>query len=66
MFSGMVEFVEDLKEKRNVMEKMIRFQDSNPEPLLARLTKAEALRGTVVDRIRIEEMTGKKSAEVGL
>ena len=66
MFSGVVDFVEGVEEKRGVMERMIRFQDSDPEPLLARLTKAEALRSTVVGRIRIGGMTGKKSAEVEL
>jgi nitroimidazol reductase NimA-like FMN-containing flavoprotein (pyridoxamine 5'-phosphate oxidase superfamily) len=66
MFDGVVDFIEDLEEKRRVMKRMIRFQDSNPEPLLARLTKAEALRNTVVGRIRMGEMTGKRSAEVEL
>jgi len=66
MFNGVVDFIESAEEKRNMMEKMIRFQDSNPEPLLGRLIKAEALTGTVVGRIRIGEMTGKKSAEVSL
>ena len=66
MFNGIVDFIESVEEKRNMMEKMIRFQDSNPEPLLARLTKAEALSKTIVGRIRIGEMTGKKSAEVEL
>jgi nitroimidazol reductase NimA-like FMN-containing flavoprotein (pyridoxamine 5'-phosphate oxidase superfamily) len=66
MFDGVVDFIEGVEEKRRVMERMMRFQDSNPEPLLARLTKAEALRNTVVGRIRIGEMTGKRSAEVEL
>ena len=68
MFSGTVDFVEDAEEKREVLRHLIRFQDSDPEPLLERLTgiqsQADSLRKTVVGRIRIGEMTGKKSAEV--
>jgi nitroimidazol reductase NimA-like FMN-containing flavoprotein (pyridoxamine 5'-phosphate oxidase superfamily) len=70
MFDGVVDFVEGVDEKRRVLTQMIRFQDSNPEPLLGRLVNLESQRDdlarTIVGRIRIGEMTGKKSAEVDL
>jgi hypothetical protein len=56
----------DLK-KRRVLTHMIAHQDSNPPALMPRLTGLEsggALDKTVVGRIVIEELTGKKSAEV--
>ncbi len=67
VFKGRVEFVEDLEGKRRIMRHMILHQDSNPEAILGRLTGAEGSGGlakTVVGRIVIEELTGKKSAEV--
>jgi len=70
MFDGIVDFVEGVEEKRRVLTEMIRFQDSNPEPLRKRLVDLESqqdeLTRTIVGRIRIGEITGKKSAEVDL
>jgi hypothetical protein len=46
---------------------MIIHQDKNPDALMPRLTGLEsggALGKTIVGRIVIEELTGKKSAEV--
>jgi nitroimidazol reductase NimA-like FMN-containing flavoprotein (pyridoxamine 5'-phosphate oxidase superfamily) len=64
VFKGHIEWIEDLEGKRKAMKHMIEKQDKNPSALLARLTKADSLTKTVVGRIIIEEMTGKKSAEV--
>lgn len=67
VFRGRVEWVEHIEEKRRVLTHMIEHQDGNPSALMPRLTGLEsggALDKTVVGRIVIEELTGKKSAEV--
>jgi hypothetical protein len=58
-------FLSDLKEKRHAMECMIRQLDSNADRLVSRL-KPERLDETLMGRINIEGMTGKKSEEVKL
>ena len=69
-FSGRVSFIEDADEKRRILRQMIRRLDENPEPLLERLvgldSDADALERTVIGRVDIEHMTGKKSAEVSV
>jgi len=64
VFKGRVEWIEDLEGKRKALKHMIEKQDKNPSDLLPRLTKAESLAKTVVGKIVIEELTGKKSLEV--
>lgn len=67
VFKGRVEFVEDLEGKRKILRHMILHQEKNPESLLTRLDAFQAggpIDKTVVGRIVIEELTGKKSAEV--
>ncbi len=58
-FQGKITFVEDVKEKRAAIECMIRHQDKNPRPMIARLNP-ERLKTVTIGRIDIEEMTGKK------
>ena len=66
MFSGRIEFVTDPVEKKDAFANMIRLLDKNPEPLMKRLvnTTTGPITKTIVGRIVIEEMTGKKSSEV--
>jgi uncharacterized protein len=64
VFKGHIEWIEDLEGKKKAMKHMIEKQDSNPAPILARLTNADSLNKTVVGKIILEELTGKKSAEV--
>jgi len=67
VFKGKVEFVEDLEAKRSILRHMILHQEKKPETLITRLEAFKVggpLDKTVVGRIVIEELTGKKSAEV--
>ena len=67
VFRGRVEFVESLEEKRRIIKHMIERQDSNPETLVPRLTSIDnntSLTNTIVGKIVLLELTGKKSAEV--
>jgi nitroimidazol reductase NimA-like FMN-containing flavoprotein (pyridoxamine 5'-phosphate oxidase superfamily) len=62
-FSGKVTMLENLKEKREALTCMIRQIDKNPETLITDL-RPERLRNTVVGRIDVAYMSGKKSKEV--
>ena len=62
-FSGKVTMLENLKEKREALACMIRQIDKNPETLITDL-RPERLRNTVVGRIDVAYMSGKKSKEV--
>ena len=62
-FSGKVSLIEDRDEKWYAMELMIRQLDNDTETLIERWT-AESLDNTVIGRIDIEYMIGKKSKEV--
>lgn len=62
-FSGKASLLKSLEEKSEAMKCMINQLDKNPERLLADL-KPERLKNTMMGRIDIEHMTGKKSKEV--
>jgi hypothetical protein len=62
-FSGKVTMLENLEEKREALACMIRQIDKNPETLITDL-RPERLRNTVVGRIDVAYMSGKKSQEV--
>lgn len=62
-FSGKVTFLDNLDEKRQAIEYMIKQLDKNPEALKAK-TNFERLKQTVIGRIDIDYMSGKKSKEV--
>jgi hypothetical protein len=67
VFRGRIEFIEDLDGKMKALGHMILHQEKNPDALLTRLKAFEAgsqLDKTIVGRIVIDELTGKKSAEV--
>lgn len=65
MFFGKVTFLEDRDEKWNALALMTRHLDGDPERLIA-ARKPESLENTIIGRIDIEHMTGKKSIEVEL
>lgn len=62
-FSGKATFLEDPVEKRKALECLIKQLNSDPEPLIARLTSDRITR-ILIGRIDIDFMTGKKSEEV--
>lgn len=64
-FSGRVTLLENLDEKRQALACMIRQIDKNPEALIADL-RPERLQSTMVGRIDITYMSGKKSKEVAI
>jgi nitroimidazol reductase NimA-like FMN-containing flavoprotein (pyridoxamine 5'-phosphate oxidase superfamily) len=67
VFKGRIEFIEGLESKKKALEHMILHQEKNPESLLIRLKAFKAggpLDKTIVAKIVVEELTGKKSAEV--
>jgi nitroimidazol reductase NimA-like FMN-containing flavoprotein (pyridoxamine 5'-phosphate oxidase superfamily) len=61
-FSGKVTLIENITEKREGMKCMMS-QLKNPDSLMAKLD-LNRLKNTVMGRIEIEYMTGKKSKEV--
>lgn len=64
-FSGKVTFLNTLDEKRRALECMIEHIDKDPDPLIEELNP-EGINGTVIGRIAIEYMSGKKSKEAKL
>ena len=62
-FNGRVSFIEDPGEKLHAIQTMINQLDKNPAKLLTKL-KAEKLETTLIGRIDIEGMTGKKTKEL--
>ena len=65
-FRGKVTFIKQPEEKRLALKCMIRQLDKDPEPLIAKQVKVdpERLKETVVGRIDIDYMSGKKSKEI--
>ena len=64
-FQGRISIIADLAEKQMAIECMTRQLDNNPEELISRLN-SERLKDTVIGRIDILFMTGKKSKEISL
>jgi len=62
-FEGKVAFILDPNEKLEAMQTMIRQLDKNPGPIIAKLT-AEKLKDTLICRIDIDYMTGKKPKDL--
>jgi nitroimidazol reductase NimA-like FMN-containing flavoprotein (pyridoxamine 5'-phosphate oxidase superfamily) len=62
-FNGKVTFIEDPNEKLHAIQTMTNQLDKNPALLLIKL-KAEKLGTTLIGRIDIESMTGKKTKEL--
>ena len=66
MFKGKVEFIEDTETKRQVFKAMVLQQEPDPDSIMDDMLNSTGIPTTVVGRIVIEEMTGKKSPEVTL
>ncbi len=69
MFSGRVEFVEDIPEKAKVMNLFAERLSSDVEGVKARVQKlsegeGNALGNVVFGKIKLEELTGKRSTEM--
>lgn len=62
-FKGKVVFLTEPNEKIHAVQIMMRHLDKNPEQLIAKLN-VEKLKNTLIGRIYIEIMTGKKSKEL--
>jgi nitroimidazol reductase NimA-like FMN-containing flavoprotein (pyridoxamine 5'-phosphate oxidase superfamily) len=64
-FQGKVTIIDKLDEKRLALECMIKQLDKNPETLVAKIPKIdlERLKQTIIGRIDIDHMSGKKSPE---
>jgi nitroimidazol reductase NimA-like FMN-containing flavoprotein (pyridoxamine 5'-phosphate oxidase superfamily) len=62
-FLGKVTFLDNFDEKRQAMECMMKQLDRNPETIIAKLD-AERLKKTMIGRISIDYMSGKKSKEI--
>jgi nitroimidazol reductase NimA-like FMN-containing flavoprotein (pyridoxamine 5'-phosphate oxidase superfamily) len=66
MFRGRVEFIEDIETKRHVFRTMVQQIEPDPESIMDDRVNSKGIPTTVVGRINIEYMTGKKSTEVTL
>jgi nitroimidazol reductase NimA-like FMN-containing flavoprotein (pyridoxamine 5'-phosphate oxidase superfamily) len=62
-FSGKVSLIEDVEEKRRAITCMMKQLEKNPAPLIANLN-LDRLKNTVIGRVDISYMSGKKSKEV--
>ncbi|TRO50797.1 hypothetical protein E2P71_09970 [Candidatus Bathyarchaeota archaeon] len=66
MFKGNVEFVDDVETKKKVFRNMVLKLEPDPESIMDRMLGSAGLPTTIVGRINVEYMSGKKSAEVTL
>lgn len=64
-FSGKIIILENFEEKLVAIKCMIHRLDNNPEKLIANLN-SERLKNTVIGRVDIDYMTGKKSKDVAV
>ena len=64
-FSGKVTFIEETNEKLAGVKCMMRHLDSNPDALFAKFD-SKRLENTVIGRVDLDEMTGKKSEKAAL
>ena len=61
MFSGVVSFVEDENEKREILVGMARKFNEDPEKMIG--AQNASVMNTVVGKISVDHMTGKKSKD---
>ena len=69
MFKGTIHLAEDTEEKRRIMNYLFANQEKlsptgEADPHLARIGKDSKITRTTIGWITVEELTGKKSAEV--
>ena len=66
MFKGELEFIEDAEAKRHAFKTMVLQLEPEPDSIMDDMLRSEGIPSTIVGRINIEYMTGKKSDEVTL
>lgn len=66
MFKGELEFIEDAEAKRHAFKTMVLQLEPEPDSIMDDMLGSEGIPSTIVGRINIEYMTGKKSDEVTL
>jgi nitroimidazol reductase NimA-like FMN-containing flavoprotein (pyridoxamine 5'-phosphate oxidase superfamily) len=66
MFKGNIEFIENTEIKRHVFRTMVNQIEPDPKSIIDLMVNSEEIPSTIVGKINIEYMTGKKSAEVSL
>ncbi len=66
MFKGTVEFIENMDTKRHVFRTMVNQLEPDPGSIMDDMLGSEGIPTTVVGRINIEYMSGKKSPQVSL
>ena len=66
MFRGRVEFIQDTESKRRAFRTMVMQLEPDPDSIMDRMLSSEGIPSTIVGRIEIEYITGKKSVEVML
>jgi uncharacterized protein len=64
MFKGRVEFIDDVEEKRRAFKAMILQLEPEPDSIMDDTLKSTGIPTTVVAKIIIEYMSGKKSEQV--
>ncbi len=64
MFKGELEFIEDAEAKRHAFKTMVLQLEPEPDSIMDDMLGSEGIPSTIVGRINIEYMTGKKSDEV--
>lgn len=66
MFEGKVKFLEEIAEKQEAFRIMINQLEPDPKPLLDKFLNSEGIRNTIVCKIEIQHITGKKTPEIEL
>lgn len=66
MFKGEIAFIDDLETKRHVFRTMVMQLEPDPNSIMDDMVNSTEIPNTIVGRINIEYMTGKKSTEIEL
>jgi hypothetical protein len=60
-FRGQVDWIEDLAERRRALELLVDHHEADPGPVKEREVTDQLVARTCVGRLRVLEMTGKRS-----
>ena len=63
-FRGQIVFIDDFNEKKHALEVMIETLEDDPQKVMEAQLTEKSILGVQIGRIDIEDMSGKKSAEV--
>jgi nitroimidazol reductase NimA-like FMN-containing flavoprotein (pyridoxamine 5'-phosphate oxidase superfamily) len=64
MFKGKIEFINNLETKHHVFRTMIAQLEPDPKSIMNDMVNSTGIPTTIVGKINIEYMTGKKSTEI--